>query len=674
MIKGPLFISFIYFIIGMLWILYSDWVTYHVFSNAEIKTITIFQNIKGGVYIFLTTILLYFLIRFSQKKLSKNQENLDRILNSLNDVVWSIDVKQKKYVYLSQSVEKITGIPYLSFKNDVDKWHRIIHPDDKGIIGERQKRIFSQGYSETTYRLIKPDGEVVWIHDKVNLIKNEKGKPLLMEGIASDITSLKGAQDETIRYANRLNLILESITDGFFTINKEFCFTRVNLVFEKLTGIERHRILGKLIWTVFPPNLYPDLFSQISGAMKNHETSNYQGYFDRYNLWLDIKSYPYVEGLSIFLRDISEEKKVQQKLSFNKKNLDALINNTTDLIWSIDKNMCILSANKAFLDKFENHFGLTLNIGDKLSSDGFNDYDTNKWEEKYDRAFKGESFTIINEENRNGQSEYYEISFNPIYSEDNEVFGAGCFARDITERKQHEQERNHLIEKLIAQNNGLEEFSYVTSHKIRAPVANILGIVNLLNKDTINDDHNKILLDYLEVATHTLDQTIRDLTSIMEMQKVGREVMEVIDLGEIYAQAQQNLEPLIKETGAVLLCDFSQVSRLTTVKSTMLNILVQLLSNSMTYKKPGQVPRIFIKSFLSDGYVGISVSDNGLGIDLPKHKDQLFKLYKRFHWQSQGKGIGLYIVKAQVEALNGKLEVYSEVNKGTTFKVFLMPR
>jgi signal transduction histidine kinase len=69
--------------------------------------------------------------------------------------------------------------------------------------------------------------------------------------------------------------------------------------------------------------------------------------------------------------------------------------------------------------------------------------------------------------------------------------------------------------------------------------------------------------------------------------------------------------------------------------------------------------------------VGISVSDNGVGIDLEKHKDHLFKLYKRFHWNAQGKGIGLYIVKALVEALDGQIEISSEPDKGTTVKILL---
>jgi hypothetical protein len=100
------------------------------------------------------------------------------------------------------------------------------------------------------------------------------------------------------------------------------------------------------------------------------------------------------------------------------------------------------------------------------------------------------------------------------------------------------------------------------------------------------------------------------------------------------------------------------------------SILYNLISNAIKYRTPGRRPEITISTNVDSKYM-IRIQDNGLGIDLKNHGDDLFKLYKRFHYHTEGKGLGLYLVKLQAEALGGSVHVTSDVNRGTTFTIYL---
>ena len=100
------------------------------------------------------------------------------------------------------------------------------------------------------------------------------------------------------------------------------------------------------------------------------------------------------------------------------------------------------------------------------------------------------------------------------------------------------------------------------------------------------------------------------------------------------------------------------------------SILYNLISNAIKYRDPERSPHIAIKTTHENEFVCLAVMDNGLGIDLKKYKQNIFSLYKRFHLHVEGKGLGLYLVKTQIEALGGRVEVRSEPNEGTTFQIY----
>jgi signal transduction histidine kinase len=105
-------------------------------------------------------------------------------------------------------------------------------------------------------------------------------------------------------------------------------------------------------------------------------------------------------------------------------------------------------------------------------------------------------------------------------------------------------------------------------------------------------------------------------------------------------------------------------------KSGLQSIIQNLVSNAVKYKSPDRKLKVQISLFNTSDYQILSISDNGLGIDLEKYGERLYNLYQRFHPETEGKGLGLYLVRSIIESAGGRIEVESEVNVGTTFKLY----
>jgi signal transduction histidine kinase len=130
---------------------------------------------------------------------------------------------------------------------------------------------------------------------------------------------------------------------------------------------------------------------------------------------------------------------------------------------------------------------------------------------------------------------------------------------------------------------------------------------------------------------------------------------------------RSSISNMIKKTQVTFISDFSEVNDIYSIKSYVYSIFLNLISNSIKYRRPEQKPVIMITSSKVKDQIEISFKDNGMGIDLEKNGRNLFGLYKRFHYDIEGKGMGLYMVKAQVESLGGTISANSELNKGTEF-------
>ncbi|MEI9912059.1 MAG: PAS domain-containing protein [Bacteroidota bacterium] len=241
--------------------------------------------------------------------------------------------------------------------------------------------------------------------------------------------------------------------------------------------------------------------------------------------------------------------------------------------------------------------------------------------------------------------------------------------QDITERKHAETERIKMVNDLMLRNKDLEQFTYIISHNLRAPVANIIGIADTIHSMQLDLEKEKAMKGYLITSVKKLDEVIKDLNQILQVKRDVNEKKEIVRFSELLADIQLSIDSLIRKEDVQFITNFIDVDEINTLKSYLYSIFFNLISNSIKYRSPHTRPLIEISSKKSATTTELIFKDNGLGIDLKKRGEQVFGLYKRFHTHTEGKGMGLYMVKAQVETLGGKISIQSEIDKGTEFKI-----
>lgn len=263
------------------------------------------------------------------------------------------------------------------------------------------------------------------------------------------------------------------------------------------------------------------------------------------------------------------------------------------------------------------------------------------------------------------------LTASPIVNEFNQVIGASKIMRDISSQKASEYEKAQIMNDLIQRNKDLEQFAYIVSHNLRAPVANIVGVTNIFKMPDIEPNEKLALVNAINQSALALDNVIKDLGLILQIRREVNEQKTLIHFSDIIQEIKQSIDYLIKSEKVTFEIDFSEVNQITSIKSYIYSIFYNLVSNSIKYRQPHINPVIKIKSSLVDNQIVIRFSDNGLGIDLKKNKDTIFGMYKRFHTHIEGKGMGLFMIKTQVETLGGRISIRSELNKGTEFKIEL---
>jgi signal transduction histidine kinase len=242
--------------------------------------------------------------------------------------------------------------------------------------------------------------------------------------------------------------------------------------------------------------------------------------------------------------------------------------------------------------------------------------------------------------------------------------------RDITEKKKTENEQKVLTEELLKNNQDLQQFSYITSHNLRAPVANLISLLNLYNKENPADDFNQLLIQKFEEATNQLNETLNDLLNVLVIKSNTNVQKEHVCFMDVLERVQNSVNNLLEETNGQIEADLISPAFVEYNRIHLESIFLNLVSNAIRYRFPGRPPVIKISSYRQDKWTVVTFEDNGLGMDLNRYGDRLFGLYQRFHENKEGKGLGLYMTRSQIIAAGGKIEVESELGKGSTFKIY----
>ena len=267
-----------------------------------------------------------------------------------------------------------------------------------------------------------------------------------------------------------------------------------------------------------------------------------------------------------------------------------------------------------------------------------------------------------------GRIRYLFIKYSPDIV-NGEVMGFYAFVGDISSMKSLEKELIEANERIEEQNKRLLNFSNIVSHNFKNYAQGFSGMMQLLDEQNSPEDQAKII-GIIKKTSDNFTNTIKNLNDIVQVQNMSNVEPIAINLYDEIVKAISTLNIRIRNNQATI---NNHVDGNTTILSNpayIESILVNFLTNAIKYKHPDRDPIIELNSYIKNNEVVLTITDNGIGIDLEKHGEDLFGMYKTFHENDDANGIGLYTTKYQVETMGGHIEVESEEDKGSTFSIY----
>jgi PAS domain S-box-containing protein len=483
----------------------------------------------------------------------------------------------------------------------------------------------------------------------------------------------------TIRIINRrnekakehVNDIFNRITDAFVALDNNWCYTYMNKRAGEIFFRDPAAMIGKNIWKEFPEGIGQPFYKAYYEAKETQQYIYLEEYYPPYDKWFENHIYPSPEGISIFFRDITCRKKAEEVMILRDQELSRIYSTVEDSIFMLahEKGRYkFISINDAFLKAT----GLERStVEGKFVDEVIPEPSLSVVLKKYRQATEtGKSVEWEEETVYPSGIKTGIVKVTPVFNASGNVNQLVGVVHDVTQRKKHEEELERTTEDLIQRNAVLEQFSYMVSHNVRGPVANIVGCLNVLEQFNLDEESTRKFREGLVHSVHKLDRVTKDLNQILQIKSSEQEKRECINLPRLWEEVKLGKYNIIQRENVKFISNF-EIEEIYSVKSYWYSILSNLLSNSLKYRKNEEEPVIVVETRKIDNKLLMLFKDNGIGFDFEKRKEQVFGLYKRFHSHTEGKGLGLYMTKAQVEALGGKITVDSEVEKGTMFNILM---
>ncbi|WP_299700735.1 PAS domain S-box protein [uncultured Pontibacter sp.] len=497
--------------------------------------------------------------------------------------------------------------------------------------------------------------------------------PVILEGrvralqcLAKDTTSEKEAHMLVQTQAQKLHNILESMTEGFFALDSDWRYSFGNKVFAKFLNRNLEDLMQRHIWEEYPWLLDTLFYQKCSEVAATRKPVVFDETMCDMKVTLRFSLNPFEGGILVSFVDITEQIAAQEEL----RKLSLVASKTTNGVIITNNDARIEWVNEAFTKVT----GYTLEeIKGHRPSEFLASPDTDPNEIIWIREQLTKGIPMRKEQRgykKNGDLIWSDITISPISNDKGEVIKHVYIHTDITERKLDQEQLLKATEHLYLQNQDLQQFNYIVSHNLRAPVANLVGLSTMLQKLEPNGPRFELGLQNLEKSARRLDDVISDLNKILAVRAANvDEARELVRVPEVAAEVIQSLQHLLDQAGGSIQLDLSDEDMLWASRAYVYSILHNLITNAIKYKSGLRELLIELTSVRDKYGLRLQVRDNGSGMDLNVVRPRLFQLYRRFHAGPEGKGIGLYLVKMQVGAIGGKIEVDSQPEAGTIFTI-----
>ncbi|UMB53101.1 PAS domain S-box protein [Lutibacter sp. A64] len=388
-------------------------------------------------------------------------------------------------------------------------------------------------------------------------------------------------------------------------------------------------------------------------------------------------------------QDINKVKLAKATLNSVNEELNAILNSGPISIIGTDKNGLITHFNKGAESML--HYSSNEMVGLKTPEIIHLKEETLKRGEALSKKYNKEiiGFDVLVANAKQGESESRECTYvrkdgttfpvlsvtTAIKNNKDEITGFIKMATDISESVKNQKiiidAKNNLeilTRKLTSQNNQLASFAHITSHNLRAPVSNLNSLLQIY-KMAESDEERSMLFEKFEKVIDHLTSTLNTLVDAIRIRDDSSKNIEKILFKDILNKTMEILTGQIIETETNITSNFTNAPSISYNKTYLESIFLNLITNSIKYRSIERAPKITIETTNLNGRIQLSITDNGLGIDLNKHGHKLFGLNKTFHRHAEAKGVGLYLTKIQIESMGGTISASSKVNEGTTFTI-----
>jgi len=560
------------------------------------------------------------------------------------------------FIKVNQKFEREIG-PI--FKNGIPlTYHEYSHPDDQGKIDTAMESLM-QGkvtYNESQYRT--QTGEYIWVGwDTAALL--EQG---FLFTIGKDITARKNQEKELEKSNALLTETLESIQDGFFTLDFDWKVTYWNNEAERILYAKREDVLGKSLWESFPEGLKLKFFKEYNRAMTHREIINFEEYFPPLAKWFNVTAFPSDNGITVYFKDITQTKTE----SLNLLQFKNVYENSLDEIAIISTVNDDIYLNPAYTDSLGYNVDNIKQLGGPQKAFASEDIAAEVFSSLLaGQHWKGDVELITIERNLLS----YHISGGPVFDDEGKLIAVFLIHTNISQRKEIEDKLKDLYADLKLQTKALaeshqelEQFAHVASNDLQAPLLGINESLHRLQQEFLKDQGQPYIQEALQKSARL--QFL--INGLLEYTLMGRDKGEVekVDLNEVIGNINKELREQIIDKFAII--DVPTMPVIKGHRAHLEQIFKNLITNSLTYND-GR-PRIIIDFDSSKTHWLFSVSDNGTGFD-PSYVEKIFHLFQTLDGRHnpEAKGMGLAITKKLVEKYKGNIWAETEPNVGSTF-------
>ncbi|MEG5046093.1 PAS domain S-box protein [Microcoleus sp. B4-C1] len=312
-----------------------------------------------------------------------------------------------------------------------------VHHDDRPFVHTVLNELkANQPHTEIEYRTLWADGTVRWILAKGDCAYNAEGMIISTRGVLIDISDRKQAEEALRQSEEQSRNILESIDDGFFSLDENWCFTYVNRSAEILLDRTASDLIGKNVWEEFP-GLNGSEFEQVYRRVANERVAlSVTAFYPDHDRWYDVRTYPAANGITIYFRNVTDRKLAEEVLQQREAELRLVTNAVPALISFVDSDQRYRFNNRAYEEWFGHPaaqiYGKHLQeVLGKTGYEGIRPY--------VEQVLAGQEVTFESQiPYKDGGTRYINATYVPRFNSQGKIEGFVAFVNDITDRKQAE--------------------------------------------------------------------------------------------------------------------------------------------------------------------------------------------------------------------------------------------